>query len=428
MAGMVAFRSAQGRRRPARLALLGCVGLAGLSLAACGGEQKPSDDMATLRPGAVPPTEDLASLDGLAHLGYVDYAAPDAERSAGVVLRDPEHAHPGYTLVTSLTNAAAMLVDPEGREVRSWDEGAGPEARWARVRLLANGDLLCVSPKPDALTRRRFDGTLVWRLPLEVHHDGIELPDGRLLVLTRRFRAIPAVDPVRRSVDNLLTLVSAEGTVLEEHSLYDLLAAEPRLVTVRRPPGLEDLPSSFNIDPIHANSVFWLGAGLPDGTHPEFQPGRVLVTLRYLDSVALIDLVERRCAWIFGAGVLQMPHDGSILANGRLLVLDNGSDERGWSRIVEYDPVRAEITWEYRSGVPEHFYTAGRGTVQALPNGNVLVGNSNSGEAFEVERGGGLVWRYLNPRTDSAGARSVVRVERYAAEFVEHLLARFPRR
>lgn len=420
MARMWAFR---GSRAGAAAWILGLAALP------CGcGKPAPDSEGATLRPGAVPPTEDLSALDGLAHLGYVDYAEPDAERAAGVVLCDPARAQAGYTLVTSLTNATAMLVDPQGREVRRWSEGAGPEARWARVRLLQNGDLLCVSPKPDALTRRRFDGTLLWRLPLEAHHDGIELPDGRLLVLTRSFRSLAEIDPDHRSVDNHLTFVSAEGQRLEELSLYDLLAAEPRRLTVRRPPGLEDLPSEYNIDPIHANTVFWLERELAPGAHPEFRPGRVLVTLRYLDAVALFDLAERRCVWAFGAGLLQGPHGGSILANGRLLVLDNGTDERGWSRLLEIDPVTEAITWEYHAEVPERFHTSGRGTVQALANGNVLVGNSNSGEGFEVTRGGELVWRYLNPLTDAAGARGVLRIERYASEFVEPLLARFPGR
>jgi hypothetical protein len=395
-------------------------------LGACGGEATtPSaDDDVTRRPGAVPPTEDLALLDSLAHLGYVDYAEPDSERATGVVLRDPARADPGYTLVTSLTQASALLVGPDGREVRRWSEGAGPEARWARVRLLRNGDLLCVSPRPDALTRRTFAGELVWRLPLEAHHDGIELPDGRLLLLTRSFRSIPDISTVHRSVDNHLTLVSAEGRLLAEHSLYDLLAAEPRLLVVRRPPGLERLPPENNIDPIHANTVFVLARELPPDAHPEFRPGRVLVTLRYLDSVALLDLDEGRCVWAFGQGLLEGPHDGSVLADGRVLVLDNGSEARGWSRLVEIDPVRGVLTWEYRAEPPGRFHTTGRGTAQALANGNVLVGNSNSGEAFEVTRGGELVWRFLNPLTDAAGARDVLRVERYPTEFVETLLAR----
>jgi len=398
--------------------------VASLAVAGCGKEPAPPAQNATLEQGAVPPGEDLGVLDTLAHLGYVDYAEPDGSSVSGVVVNLTERASPGYTLVTSLPHGRAMLLDMQGRELRAWTDAQGSPARWSRARILRNGDVLCISPEADTLSRVRFDGEPCWRLPLEVHHDGIELPDGRLLVLARRFRTIAAVDPERRSVDNQLVFVSGEGVVAEEYSLYDLLTAEPRLLEVVRPPGLENLPPGYNIDPIHANAVFWLADPRLEGANPVFREGRVLVTLRYLDAVALLDLEERRCVWAWGKGVLQGPHDASILANGHVLVLDNGL-ERGWSRVVEYDPGRGEIVWQYRAEVPERFHTQGRGTVQALPNGNVLVGNSNSGEAFEIDRRGVVVWRFLNPLRDERGARGVIRAERYEPTFIEPLLARF---
>ena len=118
------------------------------------------------------------------------------------------------------------------------------------------------------------------------------------------------------------------------------------------------------------------------------------------------------------------PHDASVLPDGRVLLLDNGYAERGWSRVVELDPLERRIVWEWRASEPSDFHTAGRGTVQGLPNGNVLVGNSNSGEAFEITREGRLVWRYLNPFTDADGARGVLRIQRYEPAFVEAFLGR----
>jgi arylsulfotransferase ASST len=390
-------------------------------LAACG-DTEPAPAPGGAERVVVPPLEDLSALDELAQLGYVDYAAPDAETRGGVVHHEPERAYPGYTLVTSLPNSRAMLVDMQGREVAAWEDPEVRDSRWSRAEILRNGDVLCLSPKADFLSRLRFDGTLLWRLPLEVHHDGIELPDGRILVLTRKFRIVPEIDPVRRTVDNLLAFVSADGKLLEEHSLYDLLAAEPRVLTVVRPQGLEDLPPGYNIDPIHANTVCWIERPEHGARNPLFTPGRVLVTLRYLDAVALIDLAQGRCLWAWGPGEIEGPHDASVLANGNVLLLDNGYEARGWSRVVELDPGTGKIVWQYRAPEPSSFHTSGRGTVQALPNGDVLVGNSNSGEAFELDREGHVVWRYLNPLKDEQGARGVIRVERYEPAFVDPLL------
>ena len=378
---------------------------------------------ATQRVG-VPPSEDLSTLENLSHVGYVDFGEPGKETGAGVVLDGGARVSPGYTLVTSLPNSRASLIDNTGHEVANWTDPAVADARFSRVEILRNGDVLCVSPKADFLSRMGFDGRLIWRLPLEVHHDAIELPDGRILVLERRFRVIPAIDAKRRCVDNLLTFVSSDGQKLAEFSLYDLLLAEPRVLTVEPTPGAENLPAGYNLDPLHANTVFWIARPELAAVNPLFQIGRVLVTIRYLDSVALFDLEQKRCVWAFGAGELQGPHDASVLANGHILVLDNGYDERGWSRVVELDPLSGRIVWQYRAPEPKDFFTSGRGTVQALPNGDVLVGNSNSGEAFEITRAGEIVWRYLNPFVDERGARGVIRVERYEPAFVAPFLTR----
>lgn len=407
-----------------------------LPAAGCGDsgpEPAPAQPTGELGRVAVP-VEDLSALDDLAQLGYVDYAEPDAEARDGVVQHDAGRASPGYTLVTSLPNSRATLIDMQGRELASWVDPDPAESRWSRAKMLSNGDVLSISPKAtsarlphDYLFRMTFGGEIVWRLALDVHHDAIEVPDGRILVLTRRFRVIPEIDPERRSVDNLLQFVSADGQALEEHSLYDLLQAEPRVLTVTRPPGLENLPPVFNIDPIHANTIFWIDRPEHAARNPLFVEGRVLVTIRHLDSVALLDLAEGRCLWAWGKGEIEGPHEASVLPNGNVLLLDNGYDSRGWSRVIEMDPATGAIVWQYRAPDPEDFHTAGRGTVEALPNGNVLIGNSNSGEAFEVDREGRMVWRFLNPLRDGQGARGVIRVERYEPDSIEPLLAELAR-
>jgi hypothetical protein len=369
------------------------------------------------------PGDDLGVLEELAHVGYVDHGAPDGGSDSGVVLLDPARASPGYSLVTSIPDSRATLIDLEGKVVRVWTDPEVEDTRWSRAELLANGDVLCLSPKEDFLERQSWDGQVLWRLPLNVHHDATELPDGRILVLTRRFRVIPEIDTARQCVDNLLTLVSSDGRVQEELSLYDVLQTSPGILAVKAPRGIEDLPAGYNIDPMHANTVQWLSDPALAAVNPLFAPGTVLVTIRYLDSIALIDWKARRATWAWGAGELEGPHDASVLPGGHILLLDNGYEPRGFSRLVELDPLEGRIVWEYRAPEPRDFYSSGRGTVQGLPNGNVLVGNSNSGEAFEITRAGELVWRYLNPHVDADGARGVIRIERYDPGRIERYLA-----
>src|SRR5688500_17832009 len=100
-------RLAAWKSRPPRLILF-CA----LLLPGCAAESPPPP--ATIERGAVPPGEDLAVLDTLAAVGYVDYAEPDGELASGVVVHDPGRAAGGYTLVTSLPNSRATLVDMQG--------------------------------------------------------------------------------------------------------------------------------------------------------------------------------------------------------------------------------------------------------------------------------------------------------------------------
>ena len=395
--------------------------LAAALAAAAGCGDDPAPERSALERVAVP-GDDLGVLEELAHVGYVDHAEVDENTTSGVVLCDDQRAWAGYNLVTSIPDSRATLFDMQGRVLRTWTDPEVADTRWSRAEVLENGDVLCLSPKEDFLSRQSWDGRILWRLPLNVHHDAIEIPGGELLVLTRRFRVIPQIDPVRQCVDNLLTLVSGDGRVLEEHSLYDILSATPEILAVKTPAGIADLPPGYNVDPIHANTVHWLSRPELFELNPLFAPGNILVTLRYLDSIAVIDFKEGRCLWAWGAGELEGPHDASLLDNGHILLLDNGYGERGYSRVVELDPRERRIVWEYRAPNPRDFFTSGRGTVQALPNGDVLVGSSNSGEAFEITRAGQVVWRYLNPFVDAQGARGVIRIQRYEPAFIERFL------
>ncbi len=71
-------------------------------------------------------------------------------------------------------------------------------------------------------------------------------------------------------------------------------------------------------------------------------------------------------------------HDVRVLANGHILLFDNGDGSNGRpSRAVEYaiDEKRkvATLIWEYRSPEKESFREF-MGSVQRLSNGNTLIG------------------------------------------------------
>ena len=111
-----------------------------------------------------------------------------------------------------------------------------------------------------------------------------------------------------------------------------------------------------------------------------------------------------------------------MLDSGNLLIFDNGL-RRGWSRVIELDPLTGEIAWEYRADPPESFYSKSRGSSQRLPNGNTLICESDRGRAFEVTASGEVVWEWLNPARDGEGRLStLVRMKRLPVEQIAPLM------
>lgn len=344
---------------------------------------------------AFPPANVCYGLDERGHAEAVVALQPFKPERSGVVLQKKDVQ--GFLLVTGSSSGEATLMNLAGQTLWNWKDPAGPGGLWDQVVPLRDGDLLCVDSVWEGLLRLGADGKLRWRLALPVHHRALELADGNLLALTRRARVVATIDPERRTLDSLVTLVSGDGRVLAEHSLLDMLQAGG--VTLERPRDLELLPPEYDFDLLHASALALVEKSSGDPESP-FQPGRVLVTLRNLELVALFDLALGRCVWSFGKGRLKSPHDALVLENGNLLVLD-GLDASGGARVIELDPASERVVWKYVSSSHGAAGFAGPGTLDPQPNGNVLVGLVD--EAFEVTRAGKLVWRHVNPPPGAPG-------------------------
>lgn len=358
------------------------------------------------------------SLRALAELGYAGFADSEAARAPGrgVVVHDRDRAWPGCNLVTSIPSASAQLVDNDGVVLHAWTSDWN---EWSRVRLMPDGGLLVVGSTSEGwrLTRLDRDGHAVWPHPLvDAHHDVRLLADGRVLALVRDTRSDTDYAPRRLARDNTLVLLDADtGAVLRKLSLLDALRGRAGLELL----GPDDVPASrFGVlDPLHCNSVFPIDGPGPAEHDARFAPGRVLVSSRHQSLVFLVDLESGRwdacdVAWHFGPGTLQLQHEASVLDDGHVLLFDNGTEQRGFSRLLEIDPLDGEVVWSYTATPPESFFSPGRGTVQRLPNDDLLVADSAAGSAFEVTRGGDVVWRYLNPDTDDSGSHGALRIER----------------
>ncbi len=395
-------------------------------LGSCGGSTRESsgqDDAETAAAG------DERDVDQIRALPYLAFSSDRAEDGAvGVVAFDRDRAESGYRLYSNRGLCNARLIDPRGRVVRAW--GDARSRHWSNVELLTDGDLLVLGSQPGALPltapqhyvmRLAWDGEERWRRTIGAHHDAEITPDGMIAVLTQQFRTVPDLRSGVELKDNGITILTPDGDLVETVSLYDLLHTAPERFSLQEV-AESDYWRRRIVDLLHANSLETMHRDDLASRSPIYAPGNVLVSFRHQDAVVIFDLRAREVVWAWGQGELSGPHDATVLDNGNILVFDNGLS-RGWSRVIELDPLTREIVWQYRAPEPSSdFYTESRGASQRLPNGNTLIAHSDRGEAFEVTRNGDVVWRFLNPDLDAEGRHAtLVRIKRYPRELVEGL-------
>ena len=181
--------------------------------------------------------------------------------------------------------------------------------------------------------------------------------------------------------------------------------------------------SPLAFDHFHPNTVNILEENR-NGSRGEFRPGNLLICLRDINQIATLDPDTKEILWTWGEGELDRPHHPTMLANGNILVFDNGR-YRGHTRVIEIDPVRGSIVWQYPKDPqdPEHrFYCPMKGSAQRLPNGNTLIGDSEHGRSFEVTRDGEIVWEYFYPVVRNNKRATIYRSIRYPVEWVQPLL------
>lgn len=79
--------------------------------------------------------------------------------------------------------------------------------------------------------------------------------------------------------------------------------------------------------------------------------------------------------------------------------------QRGYSRVVEFDPVAKKVVWEYsvknRKKPWTLFgywdYSPFISSAQRLPNGNTLICEGSNGRLIEVTADHEIVWEYVSP-------------------------------
>lgn len=381
-------------------------------------------DRAGPQPATAPSleVEEAVDVEALHALGYVDEASDvPAGAPVGVLEHRAEGARGGIDYVTVAPSCASYIARPTGEVLRRWSHA--PCDRWENSILTSEGHVLAVHARPmpaeasletilrdsTSLLKLDWDGELLWEKKLPVHHDVGLTPDGNIAVLTRRLRIFPGIDPKIPVRDHGIAILSPEGELLEEVSLMEIMARSRgryRPIRARMLGGA----AKRSINALHANSLDWMGSDTLAARGDFYSKDHVLVTLRAQNAIWLVHWPSRTISWSWGHGEIHGPHDASVLPSGNVLLFDNGTRKRR-SRVVELDPTRGEIVWQYKG---HDFFSDSRSSAQRLPGGNILVAVSDSAEAFEVTPSGAIVWHFRNPELGPKGKpAAIVRIRNY---------------
>lgn len=348
--------------------------------------------------------EQQAEMDRLLSIGYTGGSRPAVARS-GVTYHDTTSASDNLRLYASGHAASAEMIDATGRVLHRWEysydrcreDGARagldflPDTEdvtecWRRVRLLPGGDLLAIF-EGHGLVRIDRDSQPVWSYPGHCHHDLDILPDGRIAVLTREAAVVERIHPEKPVLLDAITLLTPDG---EQVDRIDLLTAFENSDYAPLLTGAHDSGDLF-----HTNTLEYLDGRGADRL-PALAEGNFLISVRELDTIAVVDPRTRRVVWAM-SGMWHRQHQPTLLDNGDLLVFDNlGRNDR--SRVLEFDPLTHRIAWSYTDGPATPLFSGTCGSNQRLPNGNTMITESDNGRALEVTPDGRIAWEYRNPR------------------------------
>ncbi len=338
-----------------------------------------------------------------------------------------EKAFEGYNLFEG------KLIDMNGNLVKEWD--------YIYLGLLdKNGNYYAQEYyESQNWGKFTFDNKKIWTQPLPIHHDIVLTPEGDILTTTKE-----TYEYNKRNVEfGVILKLDKNGKEIERWSTWEHLKELQQFhkpLELDRPPNAllpENAKKNTSIwggeyDYYHINAIRVLPENKLSKEYKAFQKGNLLISFRHGSMLFILDKDTKEVVWraIYDQieNNIEGQHAPIILESGNILIFDNGR-YRGWSRIIEINPITLEIVWEYK---PAGFYTLSQGFVQLLPNNNLLITESEKGRVFEITRDKEIVWEYYHPdvqnETNSAHQESfgtrqwIYKMERYPKDFIDNLL------
>jgi Arylsulfotransferase (ASST) len=393
----------------------------------------------------------LALLAPAGAVGSLGTASPWGE---GVKVYKPGQCCDGYTVFTAgfFAPSNARLLDMNGGKVREWAPAGGCGYL---TKPLPGGSILCfggsISQTGDFtdLLQLNWNGDVTWRFnnwaniggvpSAEAHHDfqregnpvgyyapGMEpmATGGKTLVLAHTTAINTAIswwplkDPVIYEIDADGKPTGFEWHGIDHFDEYGFNDAARWMIMWF---------GGFFGDYLHMNSMSTLGPNQwYDSGDARFKPDNIITSSRSANLITIIDRQTGHIVYKVGPDYSSSTPEGQKLGQiigqhhahmiprglpgeGHILLFDNGGlagypiAVRGYSRVIEFNPVTLEKVWEYEDqsgsifipyGEDRMFFSYFISGAQRLPNGNTLITEGSVGRLIEVTPRNEVVWEY----------------------------------
>lgn len=321
-------------------------------------------------------------------------------RGTGLRALDKSKASPGYTLFAPITGSGQVyLIDLEGNVAHQWNL---PYPPGSFGYLLPNGNLFYNGKTTENLDGVPWwfkggvvleadpSGNILWehRVPNH-HHDARKLANGNVIILATELvppalaakvkGGLPGTERDGAIYADVIYEVTTSGETVWTWHAYEHLDPETDIIT----------PHDKREEWSHANTV------------GELADGNLILSFRNLSTVVIVERKTGNIIWRLGRETLSHQHYPHELANGNILIFDNGTYRENialnFSRVIEVDRKTKQIVWQYTDTPPQNFFSPYISGAQRLQNGNTLITEGNYGRLFEVTPEKEVVWEYVNP-------------------------------
>ncbi|MBL7197445.1 MAG: aryl-sulfate sulfotransferase [Candidatus Omnitrophica bacterium] len=362
-----------------------------------------------------------SSIEKLKTLPYLVWMPEEKDNieKKGVTKNKVGLTYNGFNIYGNYDPPLAYLIDMSGKVVHTWShKGMQDEIDvWSYVKMCDNGDLLTLFPKHRSFLRVDWDSNVKWIKEMPVHHDIAVAENKDIYTLIRKSDVFFNSGLPLLILNDYIIILSSDGEIKKKLSLFKILKKEippvvfakyqrwiinPKNILKIFPQKLICLRADY-FDIFHTNTIEIIDRDI-DGV---CKKGDLLICVRELDLIGIVDIEDEKLVWQWGAGNLDKPHHPTLLENGNILIFDNGY-HRGYSRIIELNPLTKNIVWEYKTDPPDEFFSADMGASQRLPNGNTLITESDRGRVFEITQDGEIVWEFYNPHIKKEDMKRMV--------------------